>query len=451
MNRLRFNSFNKRRVLKRYDDVTFDTAKTKLRYRETGETNWINVEGSAMNVPDTNRVVHTVNLNGLTPDTKYEFQLSTSFETARYLTWKGNPSTSIVVHWHTLKPFTKDYSNGFADKVMYFKTAPLILSGDINFVQISDTHGGARNHDIFENIAEKDNIAGIIHSGDMATGNGGLAGPKTWYTFFDALNKAVNSDGTIIPILPNLGNHEIYNGYSGTHWWKEEHIGKKPDFENGIRADSEWYYCFFPSFLEQGYSVHKFGNYLSIYQLDVVTTKLDEGQDLWLSETLEEDSNSHKLISLHYSPYTAGRRSQNTNYIKDVREILVPIWENHKPLVMVGHEHVLSKTVPIKNNQIDEEGAVYIGSGPSGNRDRSGLNPHTKWWLEFSKASEWKYYEFEMTTGTDDYREPHPEDGREFTFEEVNNWWHIRISNKSRTMTAYDLNKDDVYSFTQVV
>src|SRR5699024_5900678 len=160
-----------------------------------------------------------------------------------------------------------------------------------------------------------------------------------------------------------------------------ELAGNKPNFETGERGDTEWYYCFFPTFLEQGYSVHKFGNYLSVYMLDPISTKLDQGQDVWMADTMQEDTNAHQIMSLHYNPYPGGRRDLDTHYVKDIREIWAPIWEKHKPLVLTGHDHVMCKTVPIKNGLRDDEiGTVYIGSGTSGNTwARDGFNPHAKW------------------------------------------------------------------------
>lgn len=415
-----------------FEDIPFSTVETKARYREDGGNDWVETKGIAMNVPDTNRVVHTVEIEGLEQDKRYEFQLSTGTQVV-YLTWKDNPCTSIVIHWHTTKPLKESYTNGFANEIRKFKTLPETLNNSIKFAQTSDTHGGGLEKQIYEQIANIGDVRGIIHSGDMATGNGGEVRPLTWYTFFNGLQNAVNSDGTIIPIIPALGNHEIWRGHAGTQWSPE--FGKKPNFETGKRGDAEWYYCFFPSFLEQGYAKHTFGDYLTVWQLDPgITTRLDEGQDTWLSTTMSDDNSAHKIVSLHYSPYSAVR-DPSLNYITDVREKIPPIVENYKTLVLTGHDHILKKTVPIKNGQEDEDGVVYIGSGPSGtSHTHSAFDPTKTWWLDDVIATGYR----------DSAREG-------FDVDNVVHFWLIDINYSSRSVSAIDLTGKQAMSFEQFI
>lgn len=467
MRRLRFNARNILRVGGSLPpdvpiEVFYQIKPSFIRYKEINEENWIEEEGVAMFVPDTDRIVHTIELNGLEEDKIYEFQTINGEVPAVYTTFKGDPSHSIVIHYHTFQPHPSNYNVGFSNDVHKFRTLPSTLDGSMKFAQISDTHGTPDNAVIISQLAAKD-VRCIIHSGDIATGNGGDNGPETWYTFFNGLNNAIDTDGCIIPMLANLGNHEVMLGSSGTQWDNHNVVGIKPDLVNK-RGDAEWYYCFFPSFPGlTGYGVVDFGNYASVWQLDPgITTRTDAGQDLWLADTLQERSTvAHKLLSFHYSPFPIGRRVLS-NTFNVIRRDWCPIYEPYKPLVLVGHEHVWGVTVPILGGAFDiddayehPDGVVYIGAGPSGATHREGRNPHTKWWIKDSRASVWDYFAFEYDEGTpevwQELREPHEADGTTFTYEETNNWWLIELESDKRTVTAFDLNENEIYSFVQTV
>lgn len=456
--------FNKRITTHRrqseIQDPAYGTRATYLSYRRLGDTDWDYAEGIAMLVPDTNRVVHTVELSGLVEDSIYEFRTIDVPKLTVYTTFNNNPSNSIVVHWHTQSPHPFNYIRTFSQTIHKFKTLPSVLHSAIRFAHISDTHGHypVSMRQIFEDIGSK-NVRCIIHSGDMSTCNGN-EDVNTWYVLFDTIQSAVDSDGCIIPILPNIGNHEIALGSGGIQWDSKNIVGIKPNFDTHERGDAEWYYCFFPKFPGlTGYGVIDFGDYASVWQLDPgITTHTNQGQDTWLANTLAERENvPHKLLSYHYSPFPTGRRV--ANYFAGVRRDWCPIYEPYKPLVLTGHEHVWSVTVPILGGSSDlssayehQDGVVYLGSSPSGNTAREGRNPHTKWWIKESKASIWNYYDFEKPEYGGLYgelREPHVLDGTTFTNEEVNNWWMIELEYGKRTMTAFDLNRNQIYSFVQ--
>ena len=441
-------------------DTDFATRQTSLLYKKKDSVEWIKANGVAMSVPDTNRIVHTVELDGLTANTDYEFRLPDIEIPNVYLTWRDDPSTTMVIHWHTFKPHLATYGDVYSGEIYKFKTMPTVISNSVKFAHVSDTHGRSLTTQIFQEIGLKD-VDCIIHSGDMATGDGG-EDPSSWYQFFDSLNYAKDTKGNLIPILPNIGNHEIRFGSPGIQWETVYDVGNKPNFFNK-RGDAEWYYCFFPTFPGlQGYGVIDFGNYASVWQLDPgITTFTNKGQNIWLSETLSERVNvPHKIISLHYSPFPLGRRML-IRYYNEIRRDFCPIWEPYKPLVLTGHEHVWGKTVPILGGGLDindayehEDGVVYLSGGPSGAEGREGRNPHTKWWIDQSRASVWEYFDFEKPDYTGMYkeeREPHELDGTTFTNDEVINYWLIELENDKRTMSAFDLNKNLIYSFVQNV
>jgi len=450
-----FRPFNSR--VTPFPDLPFDTSPTMLRYRIAGMTSWSNVDGTAMNVPDTNRVVHTVEISGLEEDTSYEFQLSTN-ALATYCTWKNDPSTSMVVHWHSGKPFTKRYNSSYTQTIQKFKTAPRTISEKIAIAQVSDTHGGGSvTESVFRRIGLIDNMRCIVHSGDIATGNGGASSPLTWYGFFDALEHARDTGGHIIPLLVTPGNHEVLDGNSGVQY--REGVGIKPNFQTKERGDAEWYYCFFPTFPGlTGYGNITFGDYLSVWKLDPgVTTRMDTGQDVWLAQTMQEKQYiPNKVVSLHYPPWPAGRRYMG-GYTQAIQNQLLPIWEQHQPIVFSGHDHVFSVSPPIKGGTIEtsginvDEGTYYLGSGTTGEAMQPGRNPYTKWWIDIGIGSEWEYFDYEKAeTGglTTEPRPPHPEDGKSFDWQEGSHFWVMEMDYTQKTMTAYNPYDEIIHSFT---
>ena len=446
MSRLIYNSLKRSTV--NFPDILFDKSLTQLRYRKKGALDWSVIMGIAMNVPDTDRIVHTVQIEGLTPDTQYEFQVSSPHRSV-YLTWENNPSTSMVIHWQTLKPFTKKYTSGFDTYNTYmFKTVPVTLTGSFKVAQISDTHGGGEHlNDVFRRIGRHDTSV-IIHGGDIATGNGGQADASTWYGFFDSINYAKDRQGNLIPILVTLGNHETWGGSSGIQYGG---AGAKPNFETGQRGDTEWYYAFFPVFPGlKGYGEITFGDYLSIMQIDPGISTLIEGeQTTWITNTLQDKSTiPNKLISLHYGPYPAGRR-QYYSYNIAVKDSLVPLWEEHKPVVFSGHDHVWCVSPPIKNGEINlENGIRYLGSGTAGVQVREARNPKTKWWIENVIGTEWKYFDFENANApgpTLEPREPHVEDGKQFDWKLGSHYWITDCNYNEKKITAYNTYENPFY------
>lgn len=441
---LTFNSKNilRNTIIKKKDSL-FETKSTKLRYRKIGESTWVVVEGTAMSVPDTSRIVHTVYLNDLNPNEEYEFQI-VGKPFVVYLTNKDKPTDNMIIHWQTPKPLT-NYTTFYEIETYKFRTLPMTLTDQHKIVQISDTHAGDWHIDqMFKWIGEHEPLL-IIHSGDVATGNGGHESGSlgSWYTYFRSLNNLKTPDDFLIPVLYNLGNHETSGGTAGVYYG-DHSTGIKPNFEEKTRGDTEWYYSFFPELLEQSYYNVVAGDYLSVWQLDPgISTPIDEGQDVWLENTLELDDSPNKFVSLHYTPWSAGRRP-DVEYTLAVRNELAPIWEEHDVIVFFGHDHVWSISPRIKggtleNSGIDNEnGVYYLGSGTVGRGTREGRNPKTKWWIDESIPSIILRFPFEKEIGQPEYREPHEDDNKEYEWEEGSHYWVVNLGYNQKTIEAYN-------------
>jgi hypothetical protein len=457
------------------DSLPYAARNTYLEFRQNGTGAWTKATGIARKVPDTDRVVHHVKLTGLTPNSTINFRLPQDSTVAWYVTYEDDPTTTLTVHWHTLQPIPAE---GHYDapteggKVLSSYTMPATLpAGGLRIAQISDTHGRVDNANHISRLAAR-GARLLVHSGDIATGDGGAAtSPITWYIWFDNLKSAVDDQGRLIPFIPAIGNHDVWQGGEGIQWTNGE-IGHKPNFETHERGDAEWFYSFFPAFPGlQGYGVLDFGNYMSLWTLDPgITTRWDDGQADWLRTTLAARANvPHKLATMHFSPWPTGRRMM-VPYYRFTRETIGPIIQQGGiRLFFVGHEHVLSKTVPInhwgaldhqsaKTPADPRDGVVFIGSGPGNSLGgpRQGRNPATKWWIEDSRPSEIVYFDFErdgFTKSSPAYepRDPHPDDGKTVSGAAGANFWEIDLFPTGRTMRAVTGEEEEWGEFSQGV
>ncbi len=93
----------------------------------------------------------------------------------------------------------------------------------------------------------------------------------------------------------------------------------------------------------------------------------------WLRKDLQYTDRKWKIVLFHKTPYyNKVRRSNDT-----LRYLLQPIIDsNHVDIVLNGHDHGISWTYPIKNDEFKSkpsQGTVYYITGRSGNKNNEGL------------------------------------------------------------------------------
>lgn len=352
--------------------------------------------------------------------------LSTAFAqqdpTGIFLTWKEDPLTTMVVDWHLesgsfeilhvkekgteawtqqqsevhpfphserkihrvalsgLKPGTS-YSIKFGNgnKEYYFNTMP----ADIAKESIRIAIGGDSMHD--QSFMEKTNtqvakfnphFAAI--GGDLAYANGDPKNVKRWYQWFDAVkNTLIREDGRIIPVVVGIGNHEVRKAVF------EE--GEEVIYNDANRAKmSPFYYGLFAFPGQPGYAVLDFGKYFSFFLLDSDHSNPIIGpQTDWLKRELAVRDDVTQIITMHHVPAYPSVRDFNGTTQSRVREHWLPLIEKAGvKLVFENHDHAYKRTYPIKNNQVDKDGVVFIGDGSWGTRTRKTHDPETTWYLD---------------------------------------------------------------------
>jgi acid phosphatase type 7 len=341
---------------------------------------------------------------------------------AIYLTWKEDPTTTMVIQWITPntdhsstiqykvdgeesawmelsgteqafpenQPFCVHVAsctkllpdtlyrfrlNGYSIEHL-FKTMPkdlkkplqFIMGGDINLSNIAlfdETTHQAISHD----------PAFVLIGGDLAcAASKKYKGEKCekwimllshWYAC------SQTAAGQLIPLLVAIGNHEVKGGM-------DQDITQAPFF-----------YTLFSSPGPQGYMTLRFGTYLSIYILDSGHTHPVGGkQTEWLRTEMAKDSTVLHRIALYHIPAYPDVRRYRNNASTAVRRHFVPVFDKyHLHLAFENHEHAYKRTLPLVNSSFDPDGTVYIGDGSWGVPPRSPKKASWTTYLEKTVAA----------------------------------------------------------------
>jgi len=292
-----------------------DDAADAVRYKELHGLSWKNLKGMHHSLPHEHpAIVHTVELQGLKPDTEYQFQI-------------GSINASAIYK---------------------FKTLPKILTTPLRFVV-----GGDVFHDSVEDL-EKMNIQTAKTSPAFALQGGDLAYSRkkvdSWLTWMKVWTKTmVTPSGLLIPIIPALGNHDI-----------EKH-GEEP-------ADAPIYTCLFRYPNRLPYYTFDAGDYLALTVLDSGHTSAVDGKQLeWLKNSLKQRVHyKHKFALYHVPAYPSHRRFESKKSAV-IREHWVPLFDKYGlHAAFENHDHCYKRSYPLKNNVKNSKGVLYLGDGAWG-------------------------------------------------------------------------------------
>lgn len=332
-----------------------DDTNSTLVFREKGGDEWQIVSGGNRDYPYSERLIHRVELTGLSPDTMYEFRVG-------------------------------DYT-----RVRFFRTMPETADRPIRFASGGDVRHRIEWMDEMNRRVVKYDPDFIVWGGDLAYANGQPDRNYRWFDFMDSvMNTLIAPDGRQIPILASIGNHEVKGGY----YWREDRAGTPlPEYEQNdeIRAAyAPYYYELFAFPGQPGYGALDFGDYMSIILLDTDHTNPIEGQQSeWLEQTLAERTHMPHVFPTYHVPAFPSVRSPEGDLQVKVRENFVPLFEEYGVRVAFeNHDHVYKRTFPIRNGQIDPTGVIYLGDGNWGVSSRPLGRDHdgTAWYLKRAKS-----------------------------------------------------------------
>ncbi len=338
-----------------------------------------------------------------------------------YLTWTEDPSSTIVVDWHSMEinsstlnfreketetwdvfqsnvlpyPFSDRmvhrvevgglkaataYEIRFngSEEVYFFRTMPSTL--DKSAIKIAIGGDSMHRKEWLEKtnaVVASYNPDFIIIGGDMAYENGLAENVQRIYDWFDAYkNTLITDENRILPCIVAAGNHEVVGGYFDAH----EGYEQNDEFRSRI---APYFYGLFAFPGQPGYNVLDFGEYLSLIILDTDhTNPIPKAQTRWLNKTLRQRREVLHKIPIYHVPGYPSVRDFFGKTQTAVRENWTPILEeNGVRLAFENHDHAYKRTFPIKDSQIDQSGIIYVGDGSWGVDPRDIHDVDSTWYL----------------------------------------------------------------------
>jgi hypothetical protein len=292
-----------------YDTEPHGDDTAAYRYTATGVTKPI--QGIQVN-----RVAHAVNLTGLEPDTTYFFVAGPEggpyMKPGSFRTLKQNP-----------------------------ESLRFIVGGDMGIFPLT------------RRLAEQVGLANpdfIVIGGDLAYANGEAKNLWIWDAWLRIWKREmVRADGTIIPAVFAIGNHEV----------------------NDLEGAPEEIAPYFHGFFEQGgstYFLKRFGDLLAMYVLDSGHVIPVEGaQTKWLASMLEENADAQYQMAVYHVPMYPSHRSYDDARSVAQREHWLPLFDQFG--IDVGwehHDHTHKRTHRMINSEPHPEGTLYLGDGSMG-------------------------------------------------------------------------------------
>jgi Calcineurin-like phosphoesterase/Purple acid Phosphatase, N-terminal domain len=360
--------------------------------------------------------------------------------TALYLSWYGDPTTTMAIQWHTqlsehsdgveiqelggpwrsetgshlelgdrlvhkllLEDLTPDTEYAFrldGDPSLFkFRTAPKDLTHPCRFCIGGDLyHTPGLFRKMCRAVATKNPLF-IVIGGDIAYALGSLplrlhsTAIKQWSSFLkEWKEEMITKEGRVIPFLIVPGNHDL-----------------KPEC-------SELFFNLFAFPAKRLYRAVDFGAYLSLILLDTGHFEPIVGaQTEWLEEALEERQNVPLAFAVyHIAAYPSVYFTLSGDAPELIRTHWCPLFDRYNlSAAFEHHNHAYKRTVPIRGNKADATGVVYLGDGCWGATPRWS---HDAWYLA--------------------------------KHQKINNVYMIEISEKAANIEAVDLHGERIDGLT---
>jgi hypothetical protein len=321
-----------------------------------------------------------------------------------YLSWMRDPTTTMVVQWHTdqagasstvavrkasetawkevkglerqltgnaiwvhtveltgLRPGTEYAFRVDGESEVYrFRTMPQTLSHKVRFAVGGDIDDRDSVYQEMSRVVAKEDPDFVVLGGDIAYTLGTSRGKELdrqgarWQTFLKAWKQnMVTSDGRLIPMLVLVGNHDVERGRADPR--------QKTELFYEVFAFPTWY---------EAYRQLVFGDYLSWIFLDTNHTWPVESQTAWLAKALVQPT-PWKMVAYHVAAFPAYYPYRSPTS-QEIREQWVPLFQEHKvDVVFENHNHCYKRSRPL-------EGVLYLGDGSWGVPPRP---PHSELYL----------------------------------------------------------------------
>lgn len=293
------------------------------------------------------------------------------------------PETTIQVYMAQIEGLKSDTTYVFktegSRREFKFRTLPATLSREVRFVIGGDVfyYWNSEVLDRMNRAVSYDDPDFVILGGDLAYTTGTKRwGRKRqweadrWQEFFRVMQKSMmGKDGRMIPMIPVVGNHDVHR-------------------MNGAKQVPDVFYGVFP-FLADGkaYRSLKAGAYLHCVLLDTGHSSPIEGVQMdWLQTTLAGDQTPYLFTVYHVGAYPSVYKYRGGTPAL-LRNTWVPLFEEARISgAFEHHSHALKRTHPIKDGKVDPTGVIYYGDGSWGVPPRHVHTPAELWYLAMAQS-----------------------------------------------------------------
>jgi predicted phosphodiesterase len=256
--------------------------------------------------PSKGKYVHKVQVDSLTPDTKYQYRV-------------GDSEAGV---WSKIGYFTT--SGKATDQVNFIVFADVQASSDENFQKASVILKSA-----VETMPEYEFAVGL---GDFVND----ATNEEWDSYFKNF-EFMNMNTTLVPVA---GNHE-----GNLQWFKFNNMFNIGEAENSS-VITGCYYSF-----DWGDAHFAVLNSNDMYPMSV-------SQLNWLKNDMNSSDAQWKIILTHRALYSAGKNINKPDTII-MRNLLLPIIDELDiDVVFAGHDHMYLRTEPVKGEKVQETQTV---------------------------------------------------------------------------------------------
>jgi hypothetical protein len=326
---------------------------------------------------------------------------------AVFVTWNGDPSTSVSVDWHLAAgsdipdvevrgpglagwrrqrgdsiafPFSsrtvrraqveglrpdRTYELRIGGSRIYrYRTMPARLTRRIRFAAGGDTQADTTNFGPMNRIAARRDVDFVLFGGDLAYSNGDprlVAREQAW---FETITRTlVTREGRLIPVIAAIGNHEVFSNRD-TSAATQQMIR-----ETGVKlGESPYYSALHAHARGRRYHVIDVGDYLTLVLLNTGhTASVSGAQTEWLAGELGKRAATPYVFPIYHVPGYPSVRAFEAANSTEIRTHWFPLFEHSSIRVAFeNHDHAYKRTPPLRAGRRDSTGVIYIGDGAWG-------------------------------------------------------------------------------------
>lgn len=315
-------------------------------------------------------------LTGTSTSYKYNYPNTDPYAsgTIHHVVIDGLEADSL--YFYQIGDFTADSTSG----ILNFRTQPAVGSKrPYTFAVVGDLGQTTDSSSTVNHILQKPYLGMILHAGDLSYAD---CRPELW----DSYGILIEDLAKARPWMVTPGNHEIeFNPNDNSYFLAFEERYKMPQIRPAELGNvtippatnqEGMPYCASSTFQME----YNYGN--SFYSFDVASSHVifvnpysvsDENsvQYKWVESDLKSVDRKITpwvIIVMHCPWYNSNSAHQAEKQAELMKASMEPLFKKHKVnIVIAGHVHAYERSYPVYQNNVEDDGIVYITIGDGGN------------------------------------------------------------------------------------